>query len=183
MYTSGLPDLCYKTRPISRAGRTHIQQRTLIPLITAAIIYDNIASSTSRFIFYNNNSNLKIISVNRLSLCRLGPVEGCGCCRHSKLKLAELCVHQCVIPPHPKKQLSFTFKPTNVKILLATADQLPSLLFNGPSDGYGYVESWCAVQLVRQDVAIVSQLMKHFWKTVLFTQLVRACFMFFCLKI
>lgn len=136
-------------------NQTNIQSRqntfsvaTLIPLITAAIIYDNIASSTSRFIFYNNNSNLKIISVNRLSLCRLGPVEGCGCCRHSKLKLAELCVHQCVTPP-PKKQLSFTFKPTNVKILLATADQLPSLLFNGPSDGYGYVESWCAVQLVR----------------------------------
>lgn len=91
-------------------NQTNIQSRqntfsvaTLIPLITAAIIYDNIASSTSRFIFYNNNnSNLKIISVNRLSFCRLGPVEGCGCCRHSKLKLAELCVHQCVTPPTPK---------------------------------------------------------------------------------
>lgn len=103
---------------------------TLISLNTATIIYDNIASSTSRFIFYINNSNLKIISVNALPLCRLGPAEGCGCCRQSKLKLAGA-VRASVCLKKKKKKLSFTFKPNNVKILLATADQLPSLLFTG----------------------------------------------------
>lgn len=103
MHTSGFPGLCYKTRPYPEPAEHIFSSATLIPLITAAIIYDNTALCTSRFIFFINNSNLKIISVNRLSLCRLGPVEGCGCCRQSKLKLAELCVHQCVTTPPSKK--------------------------------------------------------------------------------